>query len=258
MILRYLLVSLFLFATLCQATAQKREFYEIKVYTIATSEQEHVVEEFLKQAYVPALHRAGIKNVGVFKPIASDTLNAGKKVFVLTPIKSLDQSIALAAALKKDKVYQEQGKVYLTAPYDKPPYTRLESIFLQAFKFHPVSAKPSFSTPVTDRVYELRSYEGHTEKIFENKVHMFNEGDEIGLFKRLGFNAVFYGEVVAGSRMPNLMYMTSFENIASREAHWKTFVTDPQWKKLSSMPEYQHNVSRIDIWLLHPTSYSDF
>lgn len=239
------------------AAAQKRDYYEIKVYNLNSTEQEKTVEDFLKQAYVPALHRAGIKLVGVFKPIAEDTVRAGKQLFVLIPLRSLDHSIELAKTLEKDKTYQEQGKTYLNAPYDKLPYARLESIFLESFKLHPHIAKPNHTTPVTERIYELRSYESHTEKIYQNKVHMFNEGDEIGLFKRLGFNAVFYGDVVAGSRMPNLMYMTSFENRESREAHWKTFVNDAQWKKLSAMPEYQHNVSKIDIYLLHPTDYSD-
>ena len=87
---------------------------------------------------------------------------------------------------------------------------------------------------------------------------MFNDGDEIGLFKRLGFNAIFYGEVLAGAKMPNLMYMTSFENMDERNAHWKSFVDDPQWKKLVAMPEYQHNVSHIDIMFLRPTDYSDY
>ena len=86
---------------------------------------------------------------------------------------------------------------------------------------------------------------------------MFNEGGEIALFKRLGFNAIFYSEVIAGSKMPNLMYMTSFENMADRDAHWKSFSNDAEWKKISSMPEYQHNVSHIDITFLRPAEYSD-
>ena len=116
---------------------------------------------------------------------------------------------------------------------------------------------PKFTTPVGDRVYELRSYEGHTEKIYRNKVQMFNKGDEIGLFNRLGFNAVFYGEVMVGPRMPNLMYMTSFENRASRDEHWKAFSTDSQWKTLSAMPEYKNNVSKNTIVFLRPTDYSE-
>jgi hypothetical protein len=109
-----------------------------------------------------------------------------------------------------------------------------------------------------NRVYELRSYESHTEKIFKNKVQMFNEGDEIGLFKRLNFNAVFYSEVIAGSKMPNLMYMTCFENKEDRDEHWKNFVADPQWKKLSAIPEYQNNVSKNEQIFLRPAAYSDF
>ena len=116
---------------------------------------------------------------------------------------------------------------------------------------------PAHTTPKSQRIYELRSYEGHTEKIYKNKEKMFNEGGEIVLFKRLGFNAVFYSEVLAGSQKPNLMYMTTFSDMASREAHWKTFGNDPEWKKLTSMGEYKNNVSKINIYLLHPTEYSD-
>ncbi|HTE26425.1 NIPSNAP family protein [Flavitalea sp.] len=87
---------------------------------------------------------------------------------------------------------------------------------------------------------------------------MFNEGGEIPLFKRLGFNAVFYAEVLAGSRMPNLMYMTSFDNQAARDEHWKSFGADAEWKRLSALPEYQHTVSKADIILLHPAIYSEF
>ena len=87
---------------------------------------------------------------------------------------------------------------------------------------------------------------------------MFNQGDEIGLFKRLGFHAVFYADVIAGNRIPNLMYMTTFADRTSHDEHWKAFVDDPQWKKLSGMPEYQHNVSKINIFLLRPTDYSDY
>jgi len=85
---------------------------------------------------------------------------------------------------------------------------------------------------------------------------MFNTGGEISLFKRLGFNAVFYGSVIAGSRMPNLMYMTTFENMAARDAHWNTFRVDAEWKKLSAMEYYKNTVSKNDTILLTPANYS--
>ena len=87
---------------------------------------------------------------------------------------------------------------------------------------------------------------------------MFNEGGEIDLFKQLNFNAVFYGSVVSGSRMPNLMYMTTFENKTDRDAHWKAFGDSPVWQKLKALPEYQNNVSKNDQIFLYPTLYSDY
>lgn len=169
----------------------------------------------------------------------------------------MDQFTKLGETLQKDKQYESAGSDYVTASYDNPPYVRMQSILLLAFTGMPKMEAPKLTSSVSERVYELRSYEGHTEKIFKNKVDMFNKGDEVGLFKRLGFNAVFYAEVLAGSRMPNLMYMTTFENKTSRDEHWKAFSSDPQWKKLSAMPEYQHNVSKIEIFFLRPTEYSD-
>lgn len=252
------LCFLLLLTSFCSlATPPAREFYEVRTYYITSADQEKQVDDYLKSAYLPALHRAGIRKVGVFKPVEKDTANFGKRIIVLIPYTSLEQFAGMGDVLSKDKQYQADGKSYIDLPYTAPPFVRIESAVLKAFRNQPKMEVPAHSSPAGDRIYELRSYEGYTEKIYKNKEQMFNEGGEIALFKRLGFNAVFYGEVLAGSRMPNLMYMTSFTNQASRDEHWKTFVDDPEWKKLSSMPEYQKNVSKITIYLLHPTEYSD-
>jgi len=176
---------------------------------------------------------------------------------VLIPFRSLDEFEKLDATLEKDKQYYEDGKDYIDATFDNPPYVRIEKTLLKAFSKMPNLAVPDLKSPVTERIYELRSYEGYTEKIYRNKVQMFNAGDEVGLFKRLGFSAVFYGEVISGSTMPNLMYLTTFENQTSRDEHWKAFGEDPQWKKLVAMPEYQHNVSKNVTLFFKPTAYSD-
>jgi hypothetical protein len=255
--MKKLLILAFVLVMTSLTVAPKREYYEIKIYNVTSSAQEEKVERFLKDAYLPALHRAGITKVGVFKPVEADTVNFGKKIFVLIPYNSLDQFGKLPETLLKDKQFETSGSEYLNAPFNDLPYARLESILLYAFSGMPQLEVPKHATTANERIYELRSYEGHTEKIARNKVKMFNDGDEVGLFKRLGFNAVFYAEVIAGSRMPNLMYMTTFPNKASRDEHWKAFSTDPQWLKLKAMSEYQNNVSKIDIHFLHPTGYSD-
>jgi hypothetical protein len=234
-----------------------REFYQLTVYHFKNPEQEKVLDSYLQNALLPALHRLKLNNVGVFKSWANDTVE-DKLMYVFVPLRSMDMIIKLPDELKKDAVYTSAGDEYLSAPYNNPPYSRMETILLQAFPLAPKMQLPALHAPKKERVYELRSYESATEKKFENKVQMFNQGDEIGLFKKLNFNPVFYGGVIAGSKMPNLMYMTSFENKADRDEHWKTFGNDPYWKKLSAMPEYQNNVSHIDITYLYSTEYSDF
>lgn len=235
---------------------KSNEVYEIRTYYFDTKLQEDRLDQYLLQALLPGLHRMNIKKVGVFKPIANDT-SAVKRIIVLIPFDDIKQFLKMEEKLEKDQAYLASGKDYLLAVYTDPPYKRIEKVLLQAFPKMPVSKKPALKSQVADRVYELRSYESATEKIYQNKVQMFNEGGEVALFERLGFNAVFYGEVLVGSRTPNLMYMTSFENMEERNAHWKTFSADAEWKKLSGLPQYQKNVSKSDIILMRSTSYSD-
>lgn len=234
-----------------------RSIYQITVYHFNAAAQEKVLDDYLQQALLPALHRLQIKNIGVFKAHANDTAS-DKLLYVFIPLTSPDAVSAVKQQLDLDKAYQTAAAAYKDAAYDNPPYTRMETILLKAFPLAPEPTLPDLTNERKERVYELRSYESATEKLFANKVKMFNEGDEIGLFKKLHFNAAFYGEVTAGSKMPNLMYMTCHENRAAREANWKAFGDAPEWKKLSSLPEYQHNVSHIDITFLYPTDYSDF
>lgn len=245
------------FISLAQSANKTGEFYQLRVYHFSNGEQQKRIEQYLRDAYLPALHRQQIKNIGVFTALSNDT-TADKRLFLIMPLKSLQQVADLAANLAKDKDYQANGKLYLDAEYKTPPYARLENILMQSFPLTPSLLLPKLTGAKNERVYELRSYESATENTFDNKLKMFNEGGEIALFKRLNFNAVFYASVIAGSRMPNLMYMTSFENMAHRDAHWKSFGADPEWKKLSSMPEYQNNVSKIDIIFMRATAYSDY
>lgn len=240
-----------------QAKEQSREFYQLKTYILNSDEQVQATDHFLKEAYLPGLKRLGIKNIGVFKPKpnATDTL---KKIIVVIPIKSLSQFQELDQKLAKDKTYLTAGADYLNANYKQAPYLRIESILLYAFPDHPFLTTPTLDGPRGNRVYELRSYESATEAIHENKVDMFNAGGEVKLFKRLEFNAVFYGQVISGPKMPNLMYMTTFKDQESRDEHWKAFSASPEWKELIAMEKYKNNISHIDITFLYPTDYSDY
>jgi len=240
-----------------KTSLQTRQFYQLKTYTLANEEQVQMTDSYLREAFLPALKKLNIGPVGVFKPIpvATDTLH---KILVLVPFASLTQMQVLEDALQQDETYLNAGKAYIHAAHDQPAYQRMGSVILQAFKNMPVLKAPMFETPRNQRVYELRSYESPSENYYKNKVEMFNEGGEVQLFDRLQFNAVFYGEVISGPKMPNLMYLTTFSDQESRDAHWKAFGDSPEWKTMSSLPKYQNNVSHADITFLYPTDYSEY
>ncbi len=235
------------------------DFYELRTYHIQNKSQEQNVDNYLQQAFLPTLHRAGWSNIGVFKPIDSDTAYAGKRVYVLIPARSLEALAGLPDVLQKDAAYALAAPAYQNGTQENTPYKRMEVSWLTAFSGHRHFTLPDIKTPRSERIYEIRSYESPSEKLAINKVQMFNAADEIGLFDRLGFNAMFYGSALSGAHMPNLVYMIGFDNTTARDAHWKAFVDSPEWKKMNTLPEYQiKNVSHIDSYLLHPTSYSDY
>lgn len=248
----FLIVLLFPFIS--EAQELEREFYQLKIYNFEDDAQLKVTEDYLKSAYLPALKQQGIENVGVFKPIA-DSL---KKLFILTPFASLEELTSLDNMLLNNSKYLEDGENYIKATAENPPYKRMEVILLKAFQDMPVMKPSEIDTPRKERVYELRSYRAPTEAYLQNKLEMFNQGGEISLFEKLAFNAVFYGEVIAGSQMPNLMYLTTFANQESRDQHWEQFGNSPEWKAMAEVPKYHNNVSHIDIHFLYPTEYSDY
>ena len=254
-------VSSFVLFTLCLCTgiyakADNRYYYQIKVYHLKTTAQEERVDRYLQNAYLPALHKIGIKNIGIFKPITVDT--SDRKIYVFIPFKNMDELENLPQKLLKDEQYLADGKDYLDAVYSDPPYVRIETILLRAFGEAPVPVMPNLTANKADRYYELRSYESATEKYHASKIKMFTVGGEVTIFKDINSNGVFYAQVIAGSHMPNLMYLTTYNSKQDRDDHWKVFSANPQWKELSAMPEYQKNVSKNEQTFLHPTAYSDF
>jgi hypothetical protein len=237
-------------------TAGDREYYQVKLYKIDSDSQENRLDQYLEFAYLPALHKAGIQDVGVFKPIEGKNESA-RFIMVFIPFSSLQEFEALEGKLKVDKEYQKAGKAYIEAPHDDPPFQRIESMLLRSFKSMPRYAVPELDSKPAERVYEFRSYEGATEFLYERKVEMFDEAGETALFKKLGFNPVFFGEVLSSALMPHLVYMTTFANEASQEKLWENFRNSPEWNNMKDLERYANTVSRITKYLMYPTDYSD-
>ena len=247
-LLSFLLISMI-------SIGQDRDIYQIKIYNLESDQQEQRMDKFLKDAFIPALDRAGIKNVGVLKPNEQNEI-VSNQIYVLIPFKSISQFEKLEGILLKDKTYQADGSDYIDAAHDNPPYARTESILLRAFKSMTNYGVPTHSTPSSEQVYELRSYQGATEKLYQKKVEMFTDAGESQIFVDLGFQPVFFGEVISGSTMPNLMYLTTFKNKKSQDEHWDAFRTAPAWLKLKVDKQYDNTVSKNVKLYLQPTGYS--
>ncbi|MFH0758354.1 MAG: NIPSNAP family protein [Bacteroidota bacterium] len=239
----------------CSET-EERDYFELKIFHYDTDAQEARLDDYLESAYLPALHRAGISQVGVFKPReqGNETENT---ILILVPYSSLGKYTGQPSELKSDKEYLAAGNDYIEAPHDNPPYLRIETILLRAFSGTPHLTPPQLESPRNDRVYELRSYQSPTELLHERKVEMFNSG-EAALFRELGFNPVFFGEVISSSKMPHLMYMTAHADTTVQKEHWKAFSSSPKWQEMNNMERYKNTVSNITKYTLYPTPYSDY
>jgi hypothetical protein len=174
---------------------------------------------------------------------------------VLIPYPSLASFSDAVAKLLADPELQKAGSNYLQSPKDSPAFDRIDSWLMLAFAGMPKLEQPAYSRDRKPRMFELRTYESHSEVKALKKVEMFNSG-EIDLMRQVGLGPVFYGQALIGSNLPHLTYMLSAEDQESHKKHWGTFGQHPTWKKLSTDPQYADTVSKISNHFLVPTSYS--
>jgi len=232
-----------------QGAERGRDYFELRRYEIETEAQKAGLDAFLRDAAIPALNRIGIDPVGVFYP-----WEGLSPVYVLLRHKSLASFVGLVQDLGNDYEFMQAGAAFLDAPADNPAYKRMTSQLMLAFE-----GMAHLETPIKKpgRVLQLRTYESPSVKTGLKKIEMFNTG-EIDIFRKSGLHPVFFGQTLAGDKMPNLTYMLVFNDMEERQANWKTFVSSPEWKALSSIPEYADKkiLCGITNLYLKPADYS--
>ena len=232
------------------AETPAREFYELRYYLLRRGPGVDLTHDYLRDAAIPALNRIGIRPVGVFNVLVGPE---SPSLYVLVPHPSAESVLTAWEQVRADKEYVERGAGFLNAPASDPAFVRVESQLMAAFATHPRITPP----PQGPRVFELRTYENATKNANLKKIEMFNSG-EIDIFRKVGFHPVFFGEKLIGPKWPNLTYMLASASVEERDKHWAAFGADPEWKKLSSMPDYSDEkiVSNITNYLLRPAPYS--
>ena len=231
-----------------------REYYELRAYQLRSGEQTRLIESYLTDALIPALHRLRLTPVGAF------SIEIGPEaptIYLLIPGPTVEAVATSNLKLADDAQFLKAAEAFWNAPAIQPAFVRVRSSLLAAFAGHPNVTLPAASAAKGKRMFELRTYESPTYAAHVRKVEMFHKG-EFAIFERAGFSPIFYGDALIGANLPQLTYMLSFADMAARTAMWEAFRNDPEWKKLSSDPRYATDpiVSNITNVILSPLACS--
>jgi hypothetical protein len=227
---------------------------ELRRYRLRFGPAETRFAEHAKGALVPALNRAGVRPVGAFTVALGPDIPT---VCLLLAHPSADSVSALDGRLEGDPEYRRAAP-FLGLPAADPPYVRVEASLMTTFDLLPGVDAPKGPLAAASRVFELRTYESHSEAAGRKKIEMFEKAGEIEIFRRVGLTPVFFARDLVGPRLPSLTYMLVFADAAAREKSWAAFRDDPEWVRLRSTPGFTNAeiVSNIHTALLRPTDYS--
>jgi hypothetical protein len=216
--------------------------------------QRQRLAQFLEKSALPAIKRAGGGTVGVF---AASVAMDSPFLMTLMSYPSLAAMEQMWAKIAGDSGYQKAREAFDSQP--GLSYERSERMLLRAF-----ASVPGIEVPAqgggkrSPRVFEVRMYESNNPSTLARKINMFNSG-EIAIFRKLGMAPVFFGEMLVGPKMPNLVYMLGYDDLAAREKAWRAFGSDPDWKKMRDTPGWADAeiVSNISNFLVSPLPFSD-
>jgi len=227
----------------------KPSFLELRKFLLrnTTDNQRGRLTEFVARTLAPALIGAGAGPIGLFSPqVAPDA----PFLLLLAAYPSLDAFDQAHTKVGQDEAFLKEAEKAAAGPL---LFQRQEVTLLKAFPGFPGIELPPVESGRAPRVFELRTYESDTPLSLKKKIGMF-EGGEIDLFRKCGLVPVFFGQQIAGVKMPSLTYMVAFDNLAARDANWHAFGASPEWKKISSAPGLSdgETVSNITNMLLSP------
>ena len=240
-------------SALAQRSRGSKKYIELRVYTASDLEKKEKLINVFDEALIPALNRQGIKPVGVFwtnKDINENNADFDLSVFVLYPHQSLESALQSNAKLLADKKFLKAAAPILDAPMKEPLYTTLKSTLMTGFNLCPTVEVPTLAE---DRILQLRYYKSYNFQRNAAKVHMFDVGGELALFRKSKMHPIFFGDTIFGDMMPNLTYMLGFENEDARKLAWKTFVESPEWADMKDRPMYKDTANTIVNIMLKPS-----
>lgn len=227
--------------------ADTKEIYEWRVYTLISDGKS--LDTFYEETLIPAYNRKNIK-VGAFKLFRLKEGEPEQRhiLFIYPDIATYYQ---VKKTIWEDKIFRLQAQVFFDETAPNPVYSNFQTYLSEAFDKIKIHRKPDPNRSLL----ELRIYHSPNEEANQRKVEMFNK-DEIDVFDKVGINSVFYGDILAGPRMPALLYLTWYKDEETRSGAWKQFGSHPDWKRISVLPEYAYTATNNESILLSPLAFS--
>jgi len=228
--------------------AASRNIYEWRIYTLKEGGSP-LLDAFHSDTLIPALKRQKVKT-GYFKPLKAEEAELLR--YSLFVYADWDAFHKVKSALWQDAAFTKSAQPYFDATAPKPAYSEIQTFLCEAF-----SGIPTFKQPAAERtILEFRNYKSPNEEANRRKIKMFESG-ETAIFDKAGIHSVCYGNVIAGPRMPSLVYLTWHKDEATRNEAWKNFSASPEWQSLRVMPEYANTATDNKVVLLSPLPYSE-
>jgi hypothetical protein len=232
-----------------EGDSPKKQVYEWRIYTLR-GENPTILDDFFRQSLIPAYNRCKI-SIGAFSPFREDEKDQQRYLlFVYPDLKTYNE---VRQAVWNDAEFQRSARTFFETTAPNPVYSVYETYLSEAFDKMPEMRMPDKSRTL----FEYRNYYSPNEDANFRKIKMFNV-EEIDLFDKVGINSVFYGEVIAGTRMPALIYLTWYKDEAARTDAWNAFRVDPDWDRMRVKPEYRNTATNNQSKLLLPMPYSQF
>jgi len=253
----FIILSVMLMSTLmvscCESKKEdesiKKQVYEWRIYTLTGDGSS--LDDYFQKALIPAYNRCKV-SVGAFSLFKVKEEEKAQRflLFVYPDLKAYND---VRQAVWNDKAFQSAAQNFFETTAPNPVYSEFETYLCEAF-----DKMPEMRTVDKSRtLFEYRNYYSPNEDANKRKIKMFNV-EEIDLFDKVGINSLCYGEILAGTRMPGLIYITWYKDEDTRNSAWRAFSSHPDWNAMRNRPEYKNTATNNIAKLLSPMPYSQF
>ena len=125
-----------------------------------------------------------------------------------------------------------------------------------AFAADPVPATPTTKPTASGRVFEMRKYYTLPGRLDALQARFRNHTTK--LFEKHGMENVGYWEVTDGPEAGKvLVYILAYPSIDAKNAAWKGFRDDPEWKTVREESEKDGKiVEKVESTILKATDFS--